>query len=85
MIDEVAIRVKNLGKRHKQGQQIREYQTLGKTITRAVKSPFQWLQQFKSSDEREEALRKFIDLVQGEILIEHSWIWKSIGSGGSLV
>ena len=55
MSDDVAIRVKNLSKRYKLGQQTGGYKTLGETITRAVKSPFKRLQQRKSSGEKEEA------------------------------
>jgi len=55
MADDVAIRVKNLGKRYKLGQQSGGYKTLGETITRAVKSPFQRLQRQGSSEEKEEA------------------------------
>lgn len=54
MSDEIAIRVKNLGKRYKLGQQTSGYKTLGETITRAVKSPFQRLQH-PGSGEKEEA------------------------------
>jgi len=55
MSDDIAIRVKNLGKRYKLGQQSGGYKTLGETITRAVKSPFQRLQHPGSSEEKEEA------------------------------
>ena len=55
MSDDVAIRVKNLGKRYKLGQQTSGYKTLGETITNAVKSPFKRLQQRKSSEDKEEA------------------------------
>lgn len=54
MSDDVAIRVKNLGKRYKLGQQTSGYKTLGETITRAVRSPFQRLQR-QGSEEKEEA------------------------------
>ncbi|WP_440950020.1 ABC transporter ATP-binding protein [Methanosphaerula subterraneus] len=54
MSDEIAIRVKNLGKRYKLGQQTGGYKTLGETITRAVKSPFQRLQR-QGSEEKDEA------------------------------
>jgi len=54
MSDDVAIRVKNLGKRYKLGQQSGGYKTLGETITNAVKSPFQRLQHL-GSEEKEEA------------------------------
>jgi len=53
MADDVAIRVKNLGKRYKLGQQTGGYKTLGETITRAVKSRFQRLQR-QNSEEKEE-------------------------------
>lgn len=55
MSDVIAIRVKNLGKRYRLGQQTGGYKTLGETITRAVQSPFKKLQQRKSSEEKEEA------------------------------
>ncbi|ACL17472.1 ABC transporter ATP-binding protein [Methanosphaerula palustris] len=44
MSDDVAIRVKNLGKRYKLGQQTGGYKTMGETITRLVKSPFRRFQ-----------------------------------------
>jgi lipopolysaccharide transport system ATP-binding protein len=53
MSDDIAIRVKKLGKRYKLGQQTSGYKTLGETITRAVKSPFQHLQHEELEEKKE--------------------------------